>query len=208
MNHCISKGDMAAFAACVRRPLRISSSIPHSSFLIPHYTDLSLQDKSVSTSSSRTISRGIRPCGGGAAGRGHRDWTGTALAGGAAAGRAAIPLHANHQVPAFVHAQQHLGHLSRAAGVFDRHPPAGARVRHVPRPAALRTEHGYAHAVVPPAIASHPGIQRHAFIIHIHIALPSPRRSQSAGRIFTFRLCYHYATGKRCVPIEFGGGLC
>ena len=123
-------------------------------------------------------------------------------------GRPAIPLHADHQVPTFIHAQQHLGHLSRAAGVFDGHPAAGAGVWHPTRPAALRAEHGHAHAVVPPVIASHPGIQRHTFIIHITHRLPSPRRSKSARRILTFRLCYHYATGKRCVPIEFGGGLC
>ena len=206
MNRCISKGDMAAFAACVRRPLRISSSIPHSSFLIilicRSATNQYLPPAPVQSPVASVPAGAGRRAGGTGIGRA-RPWRA-----GRRAGRAAIPLHANHQVPAFVHAQQHLGHLSRAAGVFDRHPPAGAGVRHVPRPAALRTEHEYAHAVVPPAIASHPGIQRHAFIIHIHIALPSPRRSQSAGRILTFRLCYHYATGKRCVPIEFGGGLC
>ena len=85
-----------------------SLGFPHP-FLIPHYTDLSLRDKSVSTSSSRTISRGIRPCGGGAAGRGRRDWTGTALAGGAA---------------------------GRAGGNPASRRPPGSRIR--PRPAAPR----------------------------------------------------------------------
>ena len=84
--------------------------------------------------------------------------------------RTAIPFHANHQIPAFIHAQQYLSHLPRSAGVFDRHPATGAGIRHSPRPAALRCEHGHAHAVIPLAIASHPGIQRHTFIKHISIA--------------------------------------
>ena len=101
------------------------------------------------------------------------------------AGRAAIPLHAHDQVPALVHAQQYLGHLPRAAGVLDRHPAAGAGIRQSPRPAALRAEHGHAHAVLPPAIASHPGIQRHASIEHIHSVLPSPPRIMSGRRLST-----------------------
>ena len=76
----------------------------------------------------------------------------------AVAGGAAIPLHADHQVPAFIHAQQHLGALPGAAGVFNRHPAARAFVRQPSCPAARAAEHGHAHAGVPIAVISHTGI--------------------------------------------------
>ena len=69
-------------------------------------------DKSVFTSSFRTISLCTRPCGGGAAGRGHRDWAGTASAGAEA---------------------------RRAGGNPASHRPPGSRIR--PLPAAPRPSH-------------------------------------------------------------------
>ena len=98
----------------------------------------------------------------------------------------AVPLHTHHQIPTVVHTQQHLGRLPRAAGVFDRHPATGAFIRQAPHPTARRAEHRHPHAVVlASAIAPHPGIQRHVFIIHIHNAFPSPRRACRCGDIVT-----------------------
>ena len=98
----------------------------------------------------------------------------------------AVPLHTHHQIPTVVHTQQHLGRLPRAAGVFDRHPATGAFIRQAPHPTARRAEYRHPHAVVlASAIAPHPGIQRHVFIIHIHNAFPSPRRACRGGDIVT-----------------------
>ena len=104
---------------------------------------------------------------------------------GARLGRAAaatplpIAAHADHQVPAPVHAQQHLGHLPGATGVLDPYPAAPALVDRtglLPRAAA---KHGEAHAGVPAAIRPKGGIQRHALIDHSYSAFPSARRKDS-----------------------------
>ena len=99
----------------------------------------------------------------------------------AVAGRAAIPFHTHHQVPAFIHAQQHLGALPRMAGVFNRHPAGRALLRQSSRPAARAAEHGHADAGVPIAVISHPWIKGHILINHIHNAFPSPCGSSLRG---------------------------
>ena len=104
------------------------------------------------------------------------------------AGRAAVPLHADHQVSAVVHAQQHLGDFAGPAGVFDRYPAAGAFGAHPPRTAALAAEHGHPHTAVPSTVAAHPGVQRHFFIIHGHNTFPSPRGSVRSGVIIRARI--------------------
>ena len=104
------------------------------------------------------------------------------------AGGTAVPFHADHQVPAVVHAQQHLGDLAGPAGVFDGHPAAGAFGAHPSRTAALAAEHGHPHTAVPSAVAAHPGIQWHVFIIHGHNTFPSPFRSIRSGVIIRARI--------------------
>ena len=142
-----------------------------------------------------------------AAGPGRRTggWAGRWRRAGARSGRAAaagvfpVAAHADHQVPAPVHAQQHLGHLPRAAGVLDPHAAALALVREPPRlPSAA--EHRHAHAGPVATLRPDHRVQRHAFIHHIHITFPTG--AQRAG-YRPVGLWYHYATGKRCVPIDF-----
>ena len=156
-------------------------------FSYPHPTNPNSPPASVQPSPASVTARArrwagrrawIRRAGWGTGRAGWGTWAGRTVA---ITGRAAIPFHTHHQVPAFIHAQQHLGALPRMAGVFNRHPAGRAFLRQSSRPEARAAEHGHADAGVPIAVISHPGIERHILINHIHNAFLSPCGSSLRG---------------------------
>ena len=121
------------------------------------------------------------------------------------AGSAGVPVHADREASALVHAQFHLHAFAGTAGVFDGHPAAGLGRRRAAPPFAA-VEQLHAHAVLRAAGRAHARIERQAFIIHISHAFPGfcrtaantaprrtilcPRRNRGAAVAFAGKKCY------------------